>query len=285
MKKIFNRLKDSMREIVQLLLICVAFMIPYLISDTNIVKSIIKVYNENIDSTLVDYFINKGRWTIGLFFAFICWVTIYSLNTKSSLNRGNRYHEHSYFWYLFCSKILGYKKCSLILVPVYMQFKLVIRGTFETYVYDNVDNNETMYTSNDNIAITTILNHPTKDNTIVNIMLSDTYYIDEKLLPDSKKELPTYLIKYKTDNSDSTRQFSEDFVSKVSDLVYELSDKENIDTINLFANTNPKHSYVIAERIFKSGNADRSDLKHLIIYQQNRKNGDWKFDEKEFKIY
>ena len=44
-------------------------------------------------------------------------------NKEETLNHGKFYHKHLYFSYWVCSKILGYKKCDLRNVPIYLQFK------------------------------------------------------------------------------------------------------------------------------------------------------------------
>lgn len=138
MKKIIRKFKDCKTQLCQLLFIVLALFLP-IISN---IKSIINTEPKNISFNIIDiiyYFLSKlGNLGIGIFFAGITILTIRKMNKNKTLNNGNIYHDHSYLWFWLCSKILGYEKCNLVLVPIYMQFKLVINDVFSEFIVKKV---------------------------------------------------------------------------------------------------------------------------------------------------
>ena len=65
-------------------------------------------------------------------FAFVLYI-IRKFNSDYVMNNRGAYHDYPYFWYFYCAKILGIRKCNLVLVPIYLQFQLVINGVFDEY--------------------------------------------------------------------------------------------------------------------------------------------------------
>lgn len=95
------------------------------------------------------------------------------------MNRMRVYHDYSYTWYWVCAKILGITSCDLVLVPIYMQFKLVIRATFSEYPLDGT---EYPVAENESESKVSELNHK-KTKGEINLVLEDTYIIEERQLP------------------------------------------------------------------------------------------------------
>lgn len=153
-----------------------------------------------------------------------------------------------------------------------MQYKLVIRGTFESYYLPD----ESFPEKDLNIGVEKY-NENLDDCKEVNLILEDTYPIKKEQLPDSKKYLPIIKVMHNREN-DVSRIFNRNFVKAICNEVRALPENT---IVNIYATTNPKHNYEIAKQVFSL--ADRGNIAGLYVYQQERK-GDRKFSKSK-KIY
>ena len=132
-----KKITDSRREILQIILLILCFPAVYILDVSNVISLIFR--NQEIDFNNIKYYYlgKAGNFVIAaLLFLLILFKFVRAKNKEKTFNKGSQYHNHSYSWYWFCSKILGYSKCSLIRVPIYMQFKLAINDVFDDYVVE-----------------------------------------------------------------------------------------------------------------------------------------------------
>ncbi len=273
--KIFTMIKniivDSERELFQIFSLLVCLFTPTYINLSEIIKFILGDERITFDNAKYYYLMNSGNWTMGgLMALYILINVIRKSNKEKILNRKNFYHNKPYCWYWFCSKILGYEKCNLILVPIYTQFKLVLRGTFEDYPFDE----EIFPNTECNIKVKKIIN--TGENNI-NLIIIDTYNIDLKQIPKKFRGNNTIIIK-RVAKRLGERVYSKELIEHVIEEVRSL--EENI-TLNIFATTNPKHTYEIARKAIALG--ERSNVKHVNVFQQESY-AERNFNDKEYKI-
>ena len=188
MKSIYERIKNNIRPILQLLLLVGVFFAPRIFKITELIKTPPKLEASQKICDYIFYFAWKGGdWAIGVFFLIVVLFIIRKWNKTYMFNRGNYYKQYRYGWYRICSKILGYSECNLIQVPIYMQFKLVLNDTFDKYNCGEFDKKE-----NDTISVSkSNFSHETDE---VNVMISDTYPLSLSQLPEIKKNIPTLLI-------------------------------------------------------------------------------------------
>ena len=216
MKSIYERIKNNIRPILQLLLLVGVFFAPRIFKITELIKTPPKLEASQKICDYIFYFAWKGGdWAIGVFFLIVVLFIIRKWNKTYMFNRGNYYKQYRYGWYRICSKILGYSECNLIQVPIYMQFKLVLNDTDE-----------------------------------VNVMISDTYPLSLSQLPEIKKNIPTLLIS-RNNTNDVNRYDSPELVRCVVNEVRSLNN--NIKKVNVYATTNPLNTKNIA---FKLGGRD-----------------------------
>lgn len=181
--------------------------------------------------------------------------------------------DMSYIWFFIASKILGYGKCDLQLVPIPLQYKLVIKQSFEMITvqsdqfYPQIED-ERIEVTKCNISNTSIK--------VLNLVISDTYMLEDNNLPEWSKDFPTVKISRTTGNN--RRSISQEFLNSVQETVN--LERNNYSTINLFATTNPKHNLIIADSCFKTGN--RCMLKRINVYYSNQ--NDYKFSDKKIEI-
>ncbi len=265
-----KKIRDWKGPYTQLVILVATLAIPSMIDVTSIIRMIFSTNNLNFDNAKYFFLMKLGNGIIGIVFMLIVlFVWIRKSNKSSLLNTGDLYHDHLYVGYWICSKILGYKKCNLIRVPVAMQFKLVIRDTFVDYDYGQ--DNDYRDIDDENIKIKSPSNNY---SSTVNLVLSDTYPVFKEMLPTSTSDLSTIWIQ-RDNKNDSVRSYSKKFRESVQNTVRQLPN--NVCAINLYPTLNPKHSYWIARNVFKLGG--RSNIRILTIFSQPNKNGNWNFSE------
>lgn len=268
MKELIIKFKDCKTQLGQFSLIFLALFSP-IISN---IKSAINTKPKDISFNIIDiiyYFLSKlGNLGIGIFFAGIFIFTIRKMNKNKILNKGNIYHDHSYLWFWLCSKILGYEKCDLVLVPIYMQFKLIINDVFNEFI---VKNNILEVEVSSKIQY---INCDNKHSLEYNLILEDTYLINDFQIPLEKKELPTIKVINSETKSEGVRNYNQNFVIAA---VKEIRKLPTGVLINIFATTQAQHNYEIAKQSLAL--ADRGNVGRLFIYQQE-KDKDRKFIKK-----
>ena len=267
MKKLCEKISSNGRQILEIIALIIATSIPWLAD----LQEIFKEYLTNHPISPDDFFwqaafrMGKPVASVILFFAVL--IRIRKFNQGFVMNRKRVYHDYCYAWYWFCAKILGIKSCDLVLVPIFMQFKLIIRATFSEYPLD-----ETEYPVEEKEITISELNHENLDEEI-NLVLEDTYIIEERQIPKSKQKYRTIKIS-RNNGADHSRHFSQKYIEGIINCVRGL--RENA-SINVYATTNPLNTKHIAERAFGLG--ERGNIKHLYVFQQT-KDGRRRFEEK-----
>ena len=175
------------------------------------------------------------------------------------------------YWY--CAKILGFKKCNLVQVPIHTQFELIIRGVFNEYPLNDADFPEVQGES-----ISVKKANEEYNSKEINLILEDTYPISEKQIPKAKRVLRTTTVS-RNDGKSVGRHFSQSFIEAIINAARELP---NDCTVNVFATTNPKNTVHIARRAFML--AERGNIAHLYVFQQ-KKSTKRSFEYKRYKIY
>lgn len=270
-KKISDKFIDSGREYLQIIVLFICFMFPKLVGLSEIIRTILGGQKPNFETAKYYYLMLSGNYVMGLLITlYVLFNFIRKANKETVLNKGNVYHKHNYAWYWFCSKVLGYDRCNLILVPIQMQFKLLLRDTFKEYPF-----NENMFPNEKN-KINIINNDVNKLNEFT-IILEDTYPINNNQIP--YKYLKMNLVKIsRISDKIGKRVYCEEFIDCISEQLRLLPEKS---IINIFATTNPKTNYSIAKKVLCL--ADRSNLIKVNIFQQSE-NGSRNFLEKVYTV-
>ncbi|MGN0340614.1 MAG: hypothetical protein ACI4D0_08955 [Lachnospira sp.] len=222
----------------------------------------------------VFYFIwTKGDKAIGLLLSIVALLAVRKVNKECIFNKGDVYKNYPYIWYWVCAKILGYSECNLILVPIFMQVKLVIHDTFDKYYCG-------IFSKKDNDTISVNKKNMSGVSDEVNLIIADTYPLKVEQIPASKRIKPTILIS--RDNSvDHNRYDSPELVQAVVNEVRNLP--VNIKKINVYATTNPQNTLNIANDAFKLG--ERGNLDEVIVFQQRQTGNPRRFEKKGKVVY
>lgn len=277
MKKITDKIKSNKVQLIEIIIWASAALGSIIIDLPKLFEEYLNnnfLTPDNFFSYLIVLIISKGKIFTWIMVVLLILKFIRSYNKKSELimNESNIYHSYSYGWYWFCSKILGIKQCNLVLVPIYMQFKLIIRKTFKEFPL-----NENEYPIIDNETINIKKSNTSESQNKVNLILEDTYSIDDKQIPPLKQNL--FTIKISRNNGKSYgRHFNEKFIEETINVVRGL---QSVSEMNIYATTNPLNTKHIAQRVFAL--ADRGNIEHLYVFQQD--NSGARVFRNGYKIY
>lgn len=273
MKSFCKKLIANARPICQILGLIIAFLLPSLL---NVSKEVVKQPELTASQNLIDYIFyfvwNKGNIAIGIFLFVVTLFIMRRWNKNNMFNKGDDYKNYPYCWYWICAKFLGYTECNLILVPIYLQFKLVIRDTFSKYYCGELEKKDNDIVSVNRLNISNISDE-------LNMIIADTYPLQENQIPRDKRLKPTIIISRDND-VDHNRYNSPELVEKVVNEVRNLP--SSIKKINIYATTNPHNTMKIAQDAFKLGG--RSSLDLITVFQQKR-TGIRKFEQAGKIIY
>lgn len=273
MWEVVKKLRDNARQILEVVVLIIAGSLPHWIDFRVLFKSYLENNSLSPDNWMYYMAISHGEWAVSILLIILAILGIRKLNSEFVMNEIDVYHDYCYGWYWFCAKILGIKKCNLILVPIYMQFKLVLNKLFNEFPL-----NENHYPKIDDEKIKVIKMNEKEPQNEINLILEDTYVIKNSQIPYSKGKLFTIKVS-RNDGNDCGRHYSEAFIGVVINAVKEL---KNTSVVNVYATTNPLHTKCIAERVFRSGG--RGDIRKLYVYQQNG-NGARNFEDRGHRIY
>lgn len=276
LNKIRNFIKDNRLQILEIIVLIIACCLPYFIDIKSIFQKYLIEEDHPTPENAIYYFtIEKGNFfiSIALFIVVLTAIRKHNHEKEIMANRANCYHNYPFIWYLFCAKILNIEKCNLILVPIFMQFKLVSRSVFDQFPLIESD-----YPTEENKTIKVDRKRIASNIHEANIILEDTYPISNNQIPITKRNLPTIRIS-RNDGNDFGRYFNQEFIKNILNEVRKLP--QDI-TINVFATTNPMHTVNVVRRVFVIG--DRGNIKRLYVFQQSR-TGNRAFEEKGRRIY
>lgn len=266
LKKRLNKFIDVLRgnilQIMEISVLAFVIFIPQFIDLKKFATEYSVGASLNTENFLWYIAVSSGNIiaSIALFLLALLGIRLANKNFLMNRIRGI-YHDYAYIWYWICAKVLGIKKCSLVLVPIYMQFKLVIHGTFENYPLNSEE-----YPTLDGEVIDVEERNNDVQGYCVNLMLEDTYPIDYAQLPEELRGLRT--IKISRNTGDKCRYFSQALIKKTINVIRALNDNT---VINLYATTNPMNTLHLAQEAFSLGY--RGNIEHLYVFQQSKDNG------------
>lgn len=269
------RVKDWSRPYFQLLILILSVGLTVKYDYAKVLLDVItKVGFENADlPTMLRVAYAYGRIPLSIVIVGFILITIRKLNGKAVLNSNNNmYHDHIYAGYVICRYLLGYSECSLKLVPIPMQYKLVINGLFAKYVYS-----DGIHKAKDE-TVKIVKNNDQSYTSTINLVISDTFKITSGQLPGTVLNFTTIEIDRSSD--DHMRYDSDELLKNVISVVRGLP--ENVVEVNIFATTNPTNTYKIASEAFATGGRDR--IQHIFVFPQDR-TGARNFARTGMKIY
>ncbi|MCM3360360.1 hypothetical protein [Niallia sp. MER TA 168] len=233
--------------------------------------SLLTIDTTNIDIAIKSITSNEKIISIicGIILSVFFYFWIKRANTEKLFNTGNGYNDYPLVIYWIAGKILGYGKVTLVRVPIYLQYKLLLAHIFPNIQVDSdVENKE-----KDVNVIEKNMEQPFDE---LNLILMDTYEITEDQIPLNKINLPTVIIQNGNDFG-GHRFFNPEFVKMIREKTNLYS--RTFMKVNIYSTTNTNHNEAIITKCFKNGN--RTGFKNITVYQANRE--DYSFTE-EHKV-
>ena len=274
MKGFIDKIINNGTQIIEIILLTCCFVAPFAVNAAGLFSEYVAKTTPDPENVLAYLIVRAGNKAMAIALLFFVLWRVRAHNKDFLMNRGNTYHQYPYVWYWFCANILGIRKCNLVRVPIFMQFILVIRGTFANYPLEEMAYPIIENESNPSIDVI----HTTADGQEINLILEDTYVIDSQQIPKLKQGLKTIKIS-RNDGIHKGRHFSQKFIDAVIDTVRNL---EQNTIVNIYATTNPMNTKHIASRAFAL--ADRGNIQHLYVFQQ-QSSGNRSFENKGYKIF
>ena len=260
MKKAKQVLNNNSTQIIETFILIISVLGPFVFNIADKFLPYLKITTIDPENVTAYLTVRNGDWAIATVLFFIILWRIRDYNKDRTMRCSSVYGNYPYAWYWYCAKILGYRNCDLVRIPIYMQFMLVVRSTFDGYPLDEndyppIENEDDSKIERTNTAASI------KE---INIIVEDTYVINNNQIPKDKREC--YTIRIQRDQADrKTRHFSEKLIEAVTEAVRDLPDGV---TVNLFASTNALNSKNIAKRAFSLW--ERGNVVHLYVFQQRK---------------
>ncbi len=200
---------------------------------------------------------------LGLALTVIVFGILRVINKNKVFNVGSGYFDYPMAYFTIASWVLGYKKITLVRVPLYLQFKLLFKDIFDCADSD-IHPEET-----DEPKVVT--KYSEIESNEINLVLSDTYQIHLDDLPFEKKRLPTVLIE-RTNGFSGVRTYNQRFTGAIREQTNKY--RLQYERVNIFATTNTQHTKEIVLQCFKNGR--RTGFKKIYVYEQS---SDYKFEK------
>lgn len=181
-------------------------------------------------------------------------------NKDKLFNTRNKYNEYPLWIYWVASKILGYGKVSLVRVPIYLQYKILLKDVFPEIIVDN----DVEEKGRSTVVIEKNMEFPSNE---LNLVLVDTYEIIDSQIPSNKAHLPTIYIK-SGNETDSNRSLNLEFIKEIRKKTNDHYRAYN--QLNVFSTTNTNHNKLIVNKCFKNGS--RTGFENIFVYQASRSN-------------
>lgn len=233
------------------LLICIP-LIPILYFDPDMTNLGLKILLQNDrDVDLAIQMLKYLNFNVTYLVSVLLFISMLNFfrkkNAKHFFNaNSNYYYNYYYIIFWIASNILGYEKIQLAGLPMHIQFKIVLRATFPLIIPDSYENHYDKNDSLDNI-LTKYSNFDTEETGAANIIISDTYYIEDKEIDSTYQSLPTVRV---SSSLKDRRYINNELVQKTREAV-ELLRRKGFTEINIFSTANPQNNLNIINSSFR----------------------------------
>lgn len=241
-----------------ILILLLFFSILFLFDNTLTAEVLVLLIgNEKMDTIqkLCDYLNTSVSFFLGIILVLQLLNFFRKRNSEQVFNsNGNIYYDFSYLTFFIAAKVLGYSQIQLAGIPISMQYKLVLRGTFPKIIEDMWDNHYSEVTKSNSCEIETCddvekKNFDNKQFDKINLIISDTYLISLDSIDKKFVNNPTIIVK-STLNNTGLRYLNEELVNKIRGVLQNEIPKENKE-IYIFSTANPKNNLNIITSCFR----------------------------------
>ena len=258
------------------LLFSLFFFVTSLLNNTLIVSVLQLMLGDEKKEVVIklcEYLNTSISFFLGVVLALQVLTFFRNKNSNQVFNsNGNIYYDYSYATYIIAAKVLGYNQVQLAGVPIGMQYKLVLRGTFSNIIVDVWDNHyvDVVSTKAKEYVRVEKENFNGNHNKKMNLVISDTYRIESSSIDEKYVENPTIRIESCFTDSE-IRYLNKPLVNKVRQVLQKEVD-ETVKELYVFSSANPKNNLDIITSCFRK--FGRFQIQKVFVVQ---------FDEEKYK--
>ncbi|HGF7173287.1 hypothetical protein [Enterococcus hirae] len=194
-------------------------------------------------------------------------------NSEQVFNsNGNIYYDFSYLTFYIANKILGYTKIQLAGIPISMQYKLILRGTFQKIIEDMWEDHYVEITEGESGEHETPVkveykNFNNNQFDKINLLICDTYLIELNSIDKKFVNNPTIIIKT-NERETALRYLNKQLVNEVR-MVLQNEIPQETKKIYVFSTANPKNNLNIVTSCFRK--FGRFQTKKIFVVQYKNK--------------
>ena len=105
MKKLCDRISDNTRQIVEIIVLIIAIIVPWIVNLQNIFKEYLTNNPISPDNFFWQIAFRASSPIADIILLFAVLIVIRKYNQEFVMNRKRVYHDYSYAWYWFCAVI------------------------------------------------------------------------------------------------------------------------------------------------------------------------------------
>ncbi|WP_270693216.1 hypothetical protein [Enterococcus malodoratus] len=223
---------------------------------TNIILFFMGNERKDIIITLGEYLNTGVSFFLGIFLV-LQLLNFFKKNNAGKVfnSHGNIYHDYSYATFFIAAKVLGYTKVQLAGIPIGMQYKLVLRGTFIDVVEDMWENHYIQAVSDENGKLPSNFIKVRKINfddhycNKINLIINDTCLILPKTIDKKYSDNATICVD-STHTSGGHRYLNNYLVNRIRRVIQKELPQE-VEEIYIFSTANPKNNLNIITSCFR----------------------------------
>lgn len=237
--------------VLPILILVVLPVIPIIFFSTDMVDLSLEILLKSTEQAELAIEILKHlnlslTYLISILILFILLNFLKKQNANKLFNsNGNVYYNFYYPLFWISTNILGYEKIQLAGIPLHLQYKLVLRGTFPQIIPDFWENHYDANEVLDNVTLDC-----SKVETVIkeaNLIISDTYFIKNEEICANYLDLPTIRV---SSNLINRRYLNKELVQKTREAMQMLRSKGYTE-INVFSTANPQNNLNIINSSFR----------------------------------
>lgn len=226
-------------------------IVPIVCFNTDMIDLSLKILltsDEEVD--LAIELLKQLNMSINYLIGALLFFTVLNFWKKQNANKlfnanGNIYYSFFYPFFWIASNILGYEKVQLAGIPLQLQYKLVLRGTFPQIITDAWENH---YDKNENSELVEITySKKITRNKEINLIISDTYFINDEEISLEYRELSSIRV---TSKLKDRRYLNNELVQKTREAMGTIR-ANGYTSVYVLSTANPQNNLNIINSTFR----------------------------------
>lgn len=240
-----------MKVLIPTLTLIVVPIVPIIFFNTDMIDLSLKILlTSDEEVELAIELLEQLNMSLTYLIGALLFFTVFNFWKKQNANKlfnanGNIYYSFYYLLFWIASNILGYEKVQLTGIPLHLQYKLVLRGTFPQIITDMWENH---YDKNENSDLVEILysDNLTRKKEI-NLIISDTYFIKDEEISPEYRELSSIRV---TSKLKDRRYLNNELVQKTREAMGIIR-ANGYTSIYVLSTANPQNNINIISSAFR----------------------------------